>query len=124
MANRVLNKSLEHIVKVNKKDTGTIDCIQLNNLVFLLFELLNPPLFIHQNQTLRFGMPTCSMEVLTINKVFLVIYIGEKETRLTYFQSMFHVHTPCKHQKTAGFQMFSGGMEVKHWLKMGCYSEA
>ena len=26
---------------------------------------------------------------------------------------------PWKHQKTGGFQVFSGGIEVEHWLKMG-----
>ena len=36
-----------------------------------------------------------------------------------YFQPMFHFYTPWKYQKTAGFLMFSGGIEVEHWLKMG-----
>ena len=61
----------------------------------------------------------------------------------THFQSMFHFYTPRKHQKTykmvkypqtilstkadkllsvfdyfVGFLMFSGGIEVEHWLKI------
>ena len=32
---------------------------------------------------------------------------------------MFHFYTPWKHQKTSGFLMFSGGIEVEQWLKMG-----
>ena len=38
---------------------------------------------------------------------------------LTHFQPMFHFYTPWKQQKTGGFLMFSGGIEVEHWLKMG-----
>ena len=33
---------------------------------------------------------------------------------LTHFQPMFHFYTPLKH-----FLMFSEGIEVEHWLKMG-----
>ena len=36
---------------------------------------------------------------------------------LTYFQPIIYFYTPSKHQKTSGFVMFSGGIEVKHWLK-------
>ena len=32
---------------------------------------------------------------------------------------MFHFYIPWKHQKTGGFLMFSEGIEVEHWLKMG-----
>ena len=38
---------------------------------------------------------------------------------LTHFRPMFHFYTPWKHQKTGGFLMFSGGIEMEHWLKMG-----
>ena len=38
---------------------------------------------------------------------------------LTHFQPMFHFYTIWKHQKTSGFLIFSGGIEVEHWLKMG-----
>ena len=44
---------------------------------------------------------------------------------LTHFQPMFHFYiplikkSPWKHQKTGGFLMFSGGIDVEHWLKMG-----
>ena len=31
---------------------------------------------------------------------------------------MFHFYTPWKRQKTKGFLMFSGGMEVEYLLKM------
>ena len=34
-------------------------------------------------------------------------------------QPMFHFYILWKHQKTSGFLMFSGGIEVEHWLKMG-----
>ena len=33
---------------------------------------------------------------------------------LTHFQPMFHFYTPWKNQKTGGFLMFSGGMDVEH----------
>ena len=38
---------------------------------------------------------------------------------LTHFQPMFHFHTPWKYQKTEGCLIFSGGIEVEHWLKNG-----
>ena len=38
---------------------------------------------------------------------------------LTHFQPLFYFYTPWKHQKTGGFLMFSGGIEVEHWLKIG-----
>ena len=36
---------------------------------------------------------------------------------LTHFQPMFHFYTPWKHK--TGFLMFSGTIEVEHWLNMG-----
>ena len=44
----------------------------------------------------------------------------EVKDSLTHFQSMFHFHTPWEHHKTYSFFLFSGGIEVEHWLKMGC----
>ena len=38
--------------------------------------------------------------------------------RLTHFQPMLHFYTPWKNQKTGGF-LFSGGVKLEHWLKMG-----
>ena len=37
----------------------------------------------------------------------------------TQFQQMSHIYPPWKYQKTCVFRMFSGGIEVEHWLKMG-----
>ena len=37
----------------------------------------------------------------------------------THFQPIFHTYAPWKHKKTSGFQVFSRGIEVEHWLKMG-----
>ena len=31
---------------------------------------------------------------------------------------MFHFYTPWKRQKIRGSLMFSGGIEMEHWLKM------
>ena len=33
------------------------------------------------------------------------------------FSSMFHFYTPWKRQSTSGFLTFSGGIEMKHWVK-------
>ena len=38
---------------------------------------------------------------------------------LTHFKPLFHFYTPWKQQKTSGFQMFLGGIEMERWLKMG-----
>ena len=41
-------------------------------------------------------------------------------TLSTHFQPIFNFYTLRKHQKTTNFLMFSGGIEVEHWLKLGC----
>ena len=38
---------------------------------------------------------------------------------LIYFQPVFHFYTSRKYQKTVGFLMFSGGIEVEQLLKIG-----
>ena len=38
---------------------------------------------------------------------------------LTHFSLVSHFYTSWKHQKTFGFLMFSGGIEMWHWTKMG-----
>ena len=35
------------------------------------------------------------------------------------FSPMFHTYIPWKHQKAKVFQMFSEGIEIEHWTKMG-----
>ena len=35
---------------------------------------------------------------------------------------MFHFYKSWKRKKTRGFLMFSGGIEMKHWAKMGMFS--
>ena len=37
---------------------------------------------------------------------------------LTHFSQTFHFYTPWKRQKTIGFLMFLGGIEVEHWAKL------
>ena len=57
----------------------------------------------------------------SIEKSFLFendISLKEALHCLTHFQPMFHLYTPWKHQKMYGFLMFSGSIEVEHWLKM------
>ena len=34
---------------------------------------------------------------------------------------MFHFYSPCKHQKTSRCLIFSGAIEVEHWLKIDLY---
>ena len=38
---------------------------------------------------------------------------------LTYFMPFVSFDSPCKHQKTSGFLMFSGGIERGQWHEMG-----
>ena len=40
-------------------------------------------------------------------------WVSQFISPLTHFEPMFHFYTPW------GFLMFSGGIEVEHWLKMG-----
>ena len=37
---------------------------------------------------------------------------------LTHFSSMFHFYTPWQCQKTLGFLMFSGGIEMEQWAEI------
>ena len=45
---------------------------------------------------------------------------------LTHFKPMFCFYARLKHQKTYGFLILSGGIEMEHWLKMDkqVYDEA
>ena len=42
-----------------------------------------------------------------------------KSNLLAHFNPMSHFYTPWKRQKIIGFPMFSGGMEMWHWTKIG-----
>ena len=37
---------------------------------------------------------------------------------LTHFSPVLHFYIPWKSQKTKGFLMFSGGIDMDHWAKM------
>ena len=50
-----------------------------------------------------------------MNTIFLFLVIEEINPSSTNV----HFYTPWKHQKTGGFLMFRGGIEVEDWLKMG-----
>ena len=56
-----------------------------------------------------------------VNKMALSLntFKQSKLRHLTHFCPMFYVNTPWKHQKTKGFLMFSGVMEMEHWVKTG-----
>ena len=55
-----------------------------------------------------------------INKITFCISCTVADARkISPFSPMFHFYTPWKHQKTSSFLIFSGGIEVEHWLKMG-----
>ena len=43
----------------------------------------------------------------------------EKYGLLSHFQPIFYFDNLLKCQKAGSFLMFSGGIEVEHWLKMG-----
>ena len=38
---------------------------------------------------------------------------------LTHFMSLVSLYIPWKYQKTSGFLMFSGGIEINQWHEMG-----
>ena len=50
---------------------------------------------------------------ILLNKISLRLFIA-----LTHFSPVSHFYTPWKRQKTYGFLMFSGGIEIWHWTKM------
>ena len=50
--------------------------------------------------------------------LFLALIILFLDFLLTYFRSVFNFYTPWKHRKTFSCLMFSGGLEIEHWLEM------
>ena len=91
----------------------------------------------------NFKNPTPDLNSLSITKQFATQYIcyfskmTMVKSQLNYFllawmfyqkmsndltnifRPMFHFYTPWKRQETKGFLTFSGGVEMKHWPKMG-----
>ena len=54
------------------------------------------------------------------SKVYIVRSISPVVFRvLTHFSPISHFYTPWKRQKTIGFVIFSGGIEIWYWTKMG-----
>ena len=41
------------------------------------------------------------------------------EREITHFSPVSHFYIPWKRQTTFGFLTFSGGIEMRHWTKMG-----
>ena len=54
-----------------------------------------------------------------MKKLYNISTMVNATFKLTHFQPVFHLYNPWKHQKTYGFLMFSGRIEVEHWLKKG-----
>ena len=48
-----------------------------------------------------------------------MVKINYRSIGLNHFSLMLNFYTPWKRQKTFGFLTFSGGIEMKHWAKMG-----
>ena len=53
-------------------------------------------------------------DLLTVNLLFFREVFALVKVQLTYFQQLFHFHTPWR-----GFLIFSGDMQVEYWLKIG-----
>ena len=52
-----------------------------------------------------------------VNEIRMQTY--EVQIYLTHFSPVSHFYALRKRQKTKGFLTFSGGIEVRHWNKMG-----
>ena len=66
-----------------------------------------------------FGHIYWKMDNLMENFVFCaVIFLLGMSQSLTHISPMLHFYNPWKCQKTIGFLMFSGGMEMWYWTKM------
>ena len=48
----------------------------------------------------------------------LKFYVKLINFNLTHFIPIFHLYTPWKRPKTFGFLTFSGGIEMRNWVKM------
>ena len=53
-------------------------------------------------------------ETVTIRQLKLMVSFI-----FTHFNPMFHFYIPWKHQKTRGFLLFSGSIEMDQWANMG-----
>ena len=57
-------------------------------------------------------------------RVFVLVSASDLFTSsLTHFSPMFHFYTPWKCKETKGFLAVSGGIEMEHQGKMGCFSD-
>ena len=57
-----------------------------------------------------------------VNEYFLVHCTLKVFRMLNYFNPMLYFHTPRKCQEASAFLMFSLGIEMEHWAKMGLFS--
>ena len=51
---------------------------------------------------------------LKLRKLFNLVF-----NSVTQFKPIIHFYTPWKREKTTSFLLFSDGIEMEHWLKMG-----
>ena len=75
------------------------------------------------NFLLTKGSYCLTSDFLLFEKLWNLIHFSQnnKMVCLTHFQTMLLKtleNLPWKHQKTVGFLMFLGSIEVKHWLKI------
>ena len=63
----------------------------------------------------KYGQLRTTSFILMLEK-----FMSFKTTKyITHFKSMFHLYISWKHKKISGFLMFSGVIEIEHYLKMG-----
>ena len=101
---------------MNAKISVLVICIE--GIIYLLLYNLTDCTFKDLHKTFWGTTKKCENKNLSQSEIHEV----EKVTRfiiLTYFQPMFHFYTLWKHQKTGGFLVFSRGIGVEYWLKIG-----
>ena len=59
--------------------------------------------------------PSTSLNIFHSKTVVISIIVRNAKT---HFMLMVSFHTPWKHQKTFGFLIFLGGMEIDRWQEM------
>ena len=82
------------------------------------FNLLKASLLQLENQSLDLVIYDSSTVLYWVDKVKAVCSTSGFFS-LIHIQPMFHFSTPGKCKKIRGFLMFSGGIDVEYWLKIG-----
>ena len=86
---------------------------ELNLNMFFAFDKFLWTIFINSYEVEKLVKRNCCVNYARI-RVFT-----DPHSPISHFSPVSHFYTPWKRQKNKGFLTFSGGIEMRHWTKMG-----